>query len=66
MILAQLNALRGGLMWSPAGKSVSENISTDLKSFNPSVCNVEAGHTGLVPVEQLEAVPCSPLSIVFA
>lgn len=66
MILAQLNALRGGLMWSPAGKSVSENISTDLKSFNSSGCNVEAGHTGLAPVEQLEAVPCSPLSVVFS
>lgn len=66
MVLAQLNTLRGALMWSPTGKSVSENISIDLKSNNPSGCNVEAAHTGLAPVKQLEAVPCSPLSAVFA
>lgn len=48
MALAQLNALRGGLMWSPTGRTVSENISVDLKTFNPSRCNVEAGQTGSV------------------
>lgn len=49
MVLAQLNALGGGLIWSPTGKSVSEDISIDLKNNNLSRCNVEAAHTGLAP-----------------